>query len=124
MPHGDFSDVTALFCAMCGGASMFAPELWFKEYGSLKPMFDGPSSPEALALIRFAGGLLMFMAPVLYVVRWNTLNGKACALGLLIIAGNTAHVSWKSLKPWSFVSSWPATPSVDQRSGPSLVRLQ
>ena len=32
----------------------------------------------------------MLVAPVLFVVRWNTLNGKAAALGMFIAAGNTA----------------------------------
>ena len=31
----------------------------------------------------------MLFAPVLFVVRWNKLNGKAAALGLFIAAGNT-----------------------------------
>ena len=45
--------------------------------GPLQPMLPGESSPAALAAIRFAGGLLLFMAPTLYVTRWNKLNGKA-----------------------------------------------
>ena len=32
----------------------------------------------------------MLFAPVLFVVRWNKLNGKAAALGLFTAAGNTA----------------------------------
>mmetsp|Transcript_50540 Transcript_50540/g.116649 ORF Transcript_50540/g.116649 Transcript_50540/m.116649 type:complete len:147 (-) Transcript_50540:420-860(-) len=86
MPHGDFSDYAALFCAVSGLTSLFAPQLWFSSTGGFKPMFDAPATPETLAVIRLAGGLLMFMAPVLFVVRWNVLNGKAGALGCLIAA--------------------------------------
>ena len=98
MPHGDFSDVAAFGCAIVGIASIADPMLWYKTYGAVKPMFDLPEgttpAADTLAVIRFAGGLLLFMFPVLYVVRWNTLNGKAGALGSLIAAGNAARISW------------------------------
>tara|TARA_B100000787_G_scaffold109228_1_gene81250 strand:- start:215 stop:478 length:264 start_codon:yes stop_codon:yes gene_type:complete len=35
----------------------------------------------------------MLLSPVLFVVRWNKLNGKAGALGLFIAAGNTAMLA-------------------------------
>lgn len=44
----------------------------------------------------------MFMFPVLYVVRWNTINGKAGALGCWIAAANTAHIAL-SLDDFIFV---------------------
>lgn len=93
MPHGDFSDVAALFCACTGLASIFAPNLWFSSFGPLKPMFDGRATVETLAAARFAGGLLFVLFPTLYVVRWNTLNGKAAALGFTGAAINTAHMA-------------------------------
>ena len=106
MPHGDFSDMAAWICCVTGIASMFAPYelfylslgpysgyLWFLDGTVLKPMFDTPATPEVLSVIRFAGGLLMFMGLVLYVVRWNTLNGKAGAAGCWIAAANAAHVA-------------------------------
>uniref|UniRef100_A0A7S0Q7A5 Uncharacterized protein n=1 Tax=Coccolithus braarudii TaxID=221442 RepID=A0A7S0Q7A5_9EUKA len=93
MPHGDFSDFAALFSAAVGLSSIFAPQLWFESVGPLKPMFDSPATVEAQAVVRFVGGLFMFMAPVLYVVRWNVLNGKAGALGCLIAAANTVHLA-------------------------------
>ena len=83
-------------------ASMLAPQLYFMSVGPLKPMFDAEPTPELLAAIRFAGGLLMFMAPVLFVVRWNVLNGKAGALGMIIAAANTAMVAL-SMDGFAFV---------------------
>jgi len=93
MPHGDFSDFAALGCFATGMTSIFAPQAWFASVGPLQPMFDSPSTPELLALIQFAGGLFMFMAPVLFVVRWNKLNGKAGALGCILAAGNAVSVA-------------------------------
>jgi len=46
MPHGDFSDLTALFCATTGIASMVSPSLWFSSLGPLKPMLEGAATPE------------------------------------------------------------------------------
>lgn len=94
MPHGDFSDVTALFCAIAGGASILKPELWFKEIGPMKPLFDGMAPPQALTAIQFAGGLLMLLAPIFFVVRWNTVNGKAAAIGCGIGAINSAVIAF------------------------------
>jgi len=102
MPHGDFSDYTAYFCFTAGMASMLAPSLWYASAGPLQPMFDSPSTPEALAAIRFAGGLLAAMAPIFFVVRWNVLNGKAAAIGCLIVAGNTISMAL-SMDNYAFV---------------------
>ena len=103
MPHGDFSDTSAFTCAALGMTSIIAPQLWLMDTGiGLKPMIDAPASPEVLALIRFAGGLLMFLAPVLFVVRWNTINGKAAALGCTIIAVNSVAIAL-SLDEYAFV---------------------
>ena len=30
MPHGDFSDYAALFCATTGLTSIFAPKFWYR----------------------------------------------------------------------------------------------
>jgi len=49
---------------------------------------------QGLALIQFAGGLFMFMGFVLFVNRWNPLNGGAGALGMLIAATNSAAIAW------------------------------
>merc|ERR1711998_804722 len=92
MPHGDFSDVSALLFFVGGATSIYAPELAFASFGPLKPMFEVAASPELLTAIRFAGGALLIMAPTLYVTRWNKLNGKAAALGMLLAAGNTAKL--------------------------------
>ena len=111
MPHGDFSDYTAFFCAGLGMASMISPDLWFAEFGPVKSMLEapvdaegvkGPPSASALMVIRFAGGLLMFMFLCLFAVRWNVVNGKAAALGCIIIAGNTANLGL-SMDEYEFV---------------------
>lgn len=103
MPHGDFSDVAAFTCAAVGIASISKPSLWFESWGPIKPVFDAQQpTPESLAVIKFAGGLLMFMFPVLYVVRWNKINGKAAALGCLVASGTIVHTSL-SLDGFEFV---------------------
>merc|ERR1711907_127119 len=90
MPHGDFSDYAALFSAVSGLSTIFAPATVATfSVGPLKPLFDNPTD-ETLAALRFAGGLFMYFAFTLFVVRWNTLNGKAAALGLVFAAINTA----------------------------------
>ena len=106
MPHGDFSDVSAYTCAALGSLFVLAPWVVFESAGPLQPMFSlkagEAAAPATLAAIRFAGGLLWFMAPVLFVVRWNVLNGKAGALGMFIAAGVTAHVAL-SMDDFTFV---------------------
>ena len=99
MPHGDFSDVSALYCLAIGAASIRSPELWFTAYGPLKPMFDiepdRTPPPAARFAVQFAGGLLLLLAPILFVVRWNKLNGKAAALGFLMAALNSVAIALK-----------------------------
>lgn len=62
--------------------------------GPLKAMLDGEATAASLAAVRFAGGPLMFMALTLFVVRWNTLNGKAGAIGCAIAALNSAFIAF------------------------------
>jgi hypothetical protein len=94
MPHGDFSDYAAFSCLGAGLASIFAPQIFTQEFGPVKPFFDSASA-ETNVVLQFAGGLLIFMALVLFVVRWNTLNGKAGGLGCFIAAANSVSISWK-----------------------------
>jgi hypothetical protein len=94
MPHGDFSDYAAFFCLGNGLASIFAPQVYFQQLGPLKPFFDNAATAEATAALKFSGGLLMFMGLVLFVNRWNTLNGKAGGLGCLIASVNCASIAW------------------------------
>merc|ERR1719218_531509 len=89
--------------APLGSLFVLAPWVCFESAGPIQPMFAGEvATPATLAAIRFAGGLLWFMAPVLFVVRWNVLNGKAGALGMFIAAGVTAHVAL-SMDDFTFV---------------------
>jgi hypothetical protein len=94
MPHGDFSDYAAFFCLGTGVTAIAAPNYFFTELGPIKPFFDGEATAQSLALLKFAGGLLIFMGIVLFVNRWNTLNGKAGGLGCLVAAINSAHIAW------------------------------
>ena len=50
MPHGDFSDVSALLFAVTGAASIFAPQLYFAKASFLEihPMFEAEPTPELL----------------------------------------------------------------------------
>ena len=50
MPHGDFSDVSALFFAVSGAATIYAPQLYFASAGPIKPMLDAESTPELLSV--------------------------------------------------------------------------
>ncbi len=108
MPHGDFSDMAALVCLVTGTTSITAPSLWFASLGPLKPMFDlapAPSAaegveavmsappPAALAAVQFAGGLLLLLAPILFMVRWNVLNGKGAAFGFTMAAVNSVSIA-------------------------------
>lgn len=42
---------------------------------------DVAATPELTTAVRCIGGLLLMFAPVLFVVRWNKINGKAGMLG-------------------------------------------
>ena len=82
MPHGDLSDAGAAFCFATGTATLVRPGLWFSGL-----FFDVPSpAAEAVAAVRCVGGLLLALFPIFFVVRWNTVNGKAGALGCMIAA--------------------------------------
>ena len=106
MPHGDFSDAASFTFFASGLTSVFAPQLWFASLGPILPMLDGPADGPMLGVIRFAGGLMLMMAPILFVVRWNTLNGKAGALGMWMAASTTAYTAMAmddfafKLRPW------------------------
>ena len=93
MPHGDFSDFSALYCLVIGAASIQSPGLWFTAFGPLKPMFEIEPDRTARFAVQFAGGLLLLLAPILYVVRWNKLNGKAAAFGFLMATLNSIAIA-------------------------------
>ena len=95
MPHGDFSDYGAAFSAVSGLSLIWAPEAVATfSAGPLLPMFDSPNEQTVLAL-RFAGGLFMYLAFTLFVVRWNNINGKAGALGCFFVTVNSGRTAWK-----------------------------
>lgn len=93
MPHGDFSDIAALFSLATGLTAIFAPDLWAKDIGPIKAFFDKAHvNPSALS---FAGSILIFVGLVLFSVRWNKVNGKAAAFGTLVIATNSVMIAWR-----------------------------
>ncbi len=63
MPHGDFSDFSAISCLAFGVASIYYPALWFQGYGPLTPMLKEGASDDAVMLVRLIGGLFVCLAP-------------------------------------------------------------
>lgn len=111
MPHGDFSDAASFTCFVSGVATLAKPSLWFAGVGPLKPMLDGPETPELLACVRMVGGFLLCLAPIFFVVRWNTINGKAGALGCFFAAATSASNALSldggfALRPWWLLSAF------------------
>ena len=96
MPHGDFSDYAAFFCMGTGAASLFAPALWFSGIGPLQPMIDGGGGDVAQTLIAFIGALLLFIGLSMFMVRWNTVNGKGGGLGMFVASGTSAVIAFRS----------------------------
>lgn len=92
MPHGDFSDIAAIATLGFGVASIFAPSIWLSEIGPVKPLLD-TASAETTLLIRFLGGIFVAVGLILSIVRWNSINGKAAGLGLIIAAINAVFIS-------------------------------
>ena len=99
MPHGDLSDYAAFFCLGTGGASLFAPHLWFASVGPLQPLLDSGATG-ATPLIRFIGALLLMIGFCLFVVRWNTINGKAGGLGAFVVSATSALIGGTSFGFW------------------------
>ena len=81
LPAGDFSDYSAFFCLGVGLASIFKPDVWTMEMGPLRPLLDPPLAGEAGVMIRFSGGMFMFMGLVLFVNRWNKVRRAASTRG-------------------------------------------
>jgi hypothetical protein len=99
MPHGDFSDVSALFCFAAGMTAYFKPEFYFNKVTlqsyTIEPMFDTPPTPEMLSLFAILGGFFILCFATFYMVRWNTLNGKSAAIGQFTIASTFAYQAYK-----------------------------
>ena len=93
MPHGDLSDFAGLFSFATGLASIFAPNLWYREFGPVKPMFDGSITAESTAMISFIGSLLVFVGLASFIVRWNTTNAISAATGYFFAAINSAYIA-------------------------------
>mmetsp|Transcript_7576 Transcript_7576/g.13643 ORF Transcript_7576/g.13643 Transcript_7576/m.13643 type:complete len:156 (-) Transcript_7576:63-530(-) len=96
MPHGDFSDIAGLFSSSLGLSMLFYPSIFYDDIGPFAPFFEpNPFCPgsDVSSLLRLTGSTFLFMGIVLYVNRWNTLNGKAGGLGTFIISVNSYLVS-------------------------------
>ena len=103
MPHGDFSDMAAFFCGAAGLAAILKPDVYFTELAipgteiAISPFFvEGDTT----TVLKFCGGLLVFMFLTLFTVRWNTTNGKAGGLGCFIVSGISASIAgeWELVK--------------------------
>ena len=86
MPHGDPSDYAALCCFASGLTAMVYPHALWASIGPISPMLVEQETPEVKIVVGLVGALLMYLATTLFVVRWNTLNGKAAALGTIVVA--------------------------------------
>lgn len=106
MPHGDFSDVSAFFCMGAGLAAIWAPQVFTQTFGPVKPFFDGPLTNETTVLLSFMGSLLVCIGIVLFVNRWNTVNGKAGGVGLVIAAANAALIAYRQDKGQFVFRGW------------------
>ena len=75
-------------------------------------MFDeSAKSDAALAAIQLIGAVFMFMFLTLFSVRWNVVNGKAAAIGCLIIAVNAVTIALRmdafafKMRPWYLLAA-------------------
>ena len=62
------------------------------------PVFSVAASAELITLIRFVGALWLSWGFTLFVNRWNTVNGKAAALGCVIVAVTAAYTAYTNDK--------------------------
>jgi len=112
MPHGDFSDYTAYAHLTFGIASMYKPELWWKSIGPIQALLTGTPTADAEKAVRMAGGLLLLIGFVFYVVRWNTVSGRyaagpacvICALNAMSIAA-TSNGGIRTASGWHLYAS-------------------
>merc|ERR1719453_1465457 len=81
--------------------AFFKPDIYFNkiEVGgfTMEPMFDSSPTPEMLSLVAILGSFLTLCCLTFYIVRWNTMNGKAAALGLFTMATTFANPRWTSV---------------------------
>ncbi len=108
MPHGDLSDYAAFSCAAIGIATLAKPALWHSPLGMLNAV---PTGDTAVA-VRMCGGLFLFMFPVLFVVRWNKINGKAGALGCCIVAATAIANAAGAAGGLAKASGWHAVAAI------------
>lgn len=102
MPHGDFSDVAGILTLALGATYMFAPSLAFVKLGPLEATLDAAPTLELVAGLRAVGALLVGWGLVLFFNRWNTVNGKAGALGCVVVAGTIVFNQVVSLDKFAF----------------------
>ena len=78
MPHGDFSDLSALVHFALGGMMCAWPELLYQPFppnAILRPFFDAPPeverplSAEMEVMLRFCGGFAIILGCALFTVR-------------------------------------------------------
>ena len=86
MPHGDFSDLSALVHFALGGIMCARPELLYQPFppnAILRPFFDAPPeverplSAEMEVMLRFCGGFAIILGCALFTVRRAAHNSTA-----------------------------------------------
>ncbi len=104
MPHGDFSDLSAIWLLGWGIQQMSFPSMQLSTLGPLAPFFSVPSlSPEVEVMTRFCGSFMLILGCMLFTVRWNTINGKLSGLACIIAGINTAVITHSTLDNGMFV---------------------
>jgi hypothetical protein len=103
MPHGDFSDYSALFCVGAGLTALFRPSIFVAPLGPIQPMFDGELTANLTNAIVLIGALLLTMGFTLYITRWNTLNGKSAGFGAMVVALTCSSIGFGMDEGTAFV---------------------
>lgn len=92
-------------------AALYDATLFYKPLGPLLPFFDGEPSPDGVTALQFLGSVLMFLWLVLFVNRWNPVNGPVASLATAGISAKSALIGYGmdsgelKLRPWYVVSA-------------------
>jgi hypothetical protein len=95
MAHGNLSDL--VFLALIGiVVQWFAfPATLYEDIGPLKAQLSTKGA-DMDALLKFGGGLMLFIGTVFSAVKWNPMNGKMPGLAAFFVAGHTGYNAFKA----------------------------
>lgn len=97
MPHGDFSDISALVLIAGGLQELFAPDVTANGFAGVFMANFSSISPEVAIMNKMMGGLLIVVGCMLCTVRWNPINGKLSGLACIACGLNMAHTTFFTL---------------------------